>query len=81
VGVDAQGNQIYQYTPEENYSGTDLVVLSNDQERAEQGNRPPHPRKGFHLRKKPGNCEEKEEHYIITINFQIQAPELLKAVK
>jgi hypothetical protein len=81
VGLDAQGNQIYQYTPEENYSGTDLVVLSNDQVREEQCNRPPHPRKGLHLRKKPGNCEEKEEHYIITINFQIEAPELLKAVK
>lgn len=78
VGLDAQGNQIYQYTPEENYTGTDLVVLSNDQEREEHGNRPPHPPKGFHLRKKPGNCGEKEDHYIITIQFTIEGPQVLQ---
>jgi len=81
VGLDSQGNQIYQYTPAENYSGTDMVVLSNDQEREEHGNHPPHPPKGNRPKNKPGNCEEKEEHYIITINFQIDAPEILKDVK
>lgn len=78
VGVDAQGNQIYQYTPEENYVGTDRVILSNDQEREERGEHPPHPPKGHRPKNKPGNCGEKEDHYIVTIEFTIEQADVLK---
>lgn len=78
VGVDAQGNQIYQYTPEENYVGTDMVILSNDQEREEQVEHPSHPPKGHRPKNKPGNCGDKEDHYIVTIQFTIEEPQVLQ---
>ena len=74
VGKDAAGNQIYQYTPAANFSGTDQVIVGNDEELREHANHPkPHP----HLFPRPhphhGDCDKggEEDHYVITINFTI----------
>ncbi|HET6992161.1 MAG TPA: hypothetical protein VFJ43_12590 [Bacteroidia bacterium] len=78
LGVDANGNRVYQYTPALNYVGTDQVVVSNDWERNEShdphGNctaGPPPPPQG-NGGPQGGNCNGGEEdHYIVTINFVI----------
>jgi hypothetical protein len=74
IGKDADGNSIYTYTPALDYVGTDEVVLSNDQERAEHGNHPskPKPALGVHPQ---GDCNGggEEDHYIVTIHFVVDA--------
>lgn len=70
VGINASGNRIYQYMPATGYTGTDQVIVSNDEER-EMHQTPP---KGPHpLRPLKKGCKgPEEEHYIITINFVIE---------
>lgn len=69
LGKDASGNQIYQYTPVLDFTGTDQVIVSNDEELREHhdhhGPPPPH-----------GGCGKggEEDHYIVTINFTIENP-------
>lgn len=68
--VDSAGTRIYKYTPEAGYSGTDQVIVSNNQESghtcpASQG--PPPAGTGH------GNCSgTQEDHYIVTLNFTMQ---------
>lgn len=64
VGLNVNGEQVYQYTPMLNYTGNDQVIVSNDEERNEQHNQPSGPHQG--------DCKNAEEdHYIITINFTV----------
>jgi len=47
VGKDANGNEVYQYTPELNYTGTDKVTINNlKEEGGSCGNGGPHPHGG-----------------------------------
>jgi hypothetical protein len=77
LGVDANGNRVYKYTPAQDYFGTDKVVVSNDQEREEhhkepKGTRPPFGGKPHGH----GDCKGGEEdHYIVTINFIVNSEE------
>lgn len=67
LGTNSAGERIYQYKPSATYTGSDVVVLSNDWEREQMGQHPQGP--------PPGGCKEKEgeeDHYIITINFVIK---------
>lgn len=69
VGSNTSGERVYLYTPTAGYTGSDQVVLSNDQEREEGKDHPAGPPKGG---PKKGDCNgEEEDHYIITINFQV----------
>jgi hypothetical protein len=67
---DSSGAHIYKYTPEANYSGSDQVIVSNDQKHnsnctASQG---PPPAGTEH-----GDCNgDKEDHYVITLNFTVK---------
>lgn len=77
IGEDSLGNKVYLYLPSHDYTGTDAVVLSNDQERESHQQHPqgPPPNAGGSAGK--GHQKEKckggdEEHYIITINFTIE---------
>lgn len=76
LDVSSSGDRIYKYTPEAGYSGTDQVIVSNDQEREQncvhpQG--PPPPPPGT----QPGNCNGgKEDHYIVTINFTMKGSDI-----
>lgn len=64
LGENTLGQQIYQYTPAANYTGTDEVVVNNDYERYEE-----HHMGGPHM----GGCMGGEEdHYIVTIHFVIR---------
>jgi hypothetical protein len=67
VGKNSSGERIYKYTPATDFTGTDVVVVSNDEEREQhcspkhhKGPKPPRPPK-----------EQEEDHYIITFNFII----------
>lgn len=68
VGKNSSGKHIYKYTPSTDYAGTDVVIVSNDEERDhccpqhQNGPKPPRPPKG-----------PEEDHYTITINFTIEA--------
>ncbi len=80
VGVNSSGERIYKYTPAQGFTGTDVVVVSNDQEREEHKMRPDGPRPLFPKAGGPQkkDCNEKEgeeDHYIITINFTVTGPE------
>ncbi len=69
IGKNASGEQIYQYTPALNYSGTDQVIVSNDWEKDEE-----HPQICDPQGPPPGQCganEGPEEHFIVTFNFEI----------
>jgi 5'-3' exonuclease len=73
VGKDATGNRIYKYTPSLNYHGTDQVVIANVEEDEHQGggncNSNPPPSHGHGH----GDCNGgDEDHYIITLHFNIQ---------
>jgi hypothetical protein len=88
LGKDATtGKAIYQYTPARDYKGTDVVVISNPEERHADGHHPPHPHGnpittgggqcgggGNHNAVQPAHHEghEYETNYIITINFVIK---------
>lgn len=68
LGANSVGQNIYQYTPETNYTGTDQVTVSN--ESIEEITGPcgnPNGKPGF------GNCMGggQVEHYIVTFNFNI----------
>jgi hypothetical protein len=77
VTENANGDYIYTYKPAADYVGADQVILSNDWEREEMPEHKEHHK--HHLlpppggRKHHGNCEKKgeEDHYIITINFNM----------
>ena len=77
ISVNTSGEQIYEYTPEAGYSGTDQVIVSNDKEHKKdcvhpQGPPPPPPAGAPH-----GNCSgEKEDHYTVTINFTMKGSEI-----
>lgn len=85
-GEDSLGNRVYLYLPSKDYTGTDAVVLSNNQERANhqqhtQGPPPSGCSKGTPPNAGGSKCnghhKEKckggeEDHYIITINFTIE---------
>lgn len=68
VGKNTSGEQIYKYTPATDFTGTDVVIVSNDEEREHgcpkqhNGPKPPRPPKG-----------QEEDHYIVTINFTVEA--------
>jgi hypothetical protein len=76
VGVNSAGDPILQYTPATGYVGNDQVIVSNDQERGKHKKGPKHkgpkPPKGHKPPK--GDCkgEQEEDHYIITVNFNIE---------
>lgn len=68
LGTNSVGQNIYQYTPETNYTGTDQVTVSNDWEKEDTG--PcgnPQGGPGF------GNCMNggQEDHYVVTFKFNI----------
>lgn len=89
LGQDANGANIYTYTPVLNYVGADQVVISTVE------GRPPHPGRGpkcgttttSNNQTEPiakGGCnkagDDLENDYVITINFVIK-PELLNKLK
>lgn len=69
VGKNSSGERIYKYTPAADFTGTDVVIVSNDEEREHQCGQ--HPPKGIKPPRPPKG--EEEDHYIITINFTIEA--------
>jgi len=74
LGVDANGNRIYKYTPLTDYTGTDQVVVANDQELREHADHPePRPHLFPRLHHHHGDCHNggEEDHYVITFNFTI----------
>ena len=80
VGVNSSGERIYKYTPAQGFTGTDVVVVSNDQEREEHKKHPggPHPLLPKAGGPPKGNCENKdgkEDHYIITFNINVKGTE------
>lgn len=71
LGTDASGNRIYQYTSASGFSGTDQVVVANDQELREHTGPPKH-RPHLFPPHHHGDCDMGEEdHYVITINFTV----------
>ena len=77
VGLNSSSERIYQYKPTAGYVGNDVVIVSNDQEREEmeqhehhERHHPHGPMSGGH---KKGHCNKggEEDHYIITINFNV----------
>jgi hypothetical protein len=75
LGVNSSGDRIYSYTPAAGYSGTDQVVVSNDQEREEHHPHPQGPPPGG---PHSGSCSNSgpEDHYIITINFVMKGSDI-----
>lgn len=79
VGVNKAGERIFSYTPAKGYSGSDQVVVSNDQEREEHMAQQGEHYRPLPLGKEPrkGKCDEQkgeEDHYIFTFNFLIDNP-------
>ncbi|MEY4925806.1 MAG: hypothetical protein RI894_242 [Bacteroidota bacterium] len=82
LGKDAAGKMIYQYTPATNYKGSDMVVISNPEEKHGQGGQHPHSGApagggqcggGGHANGSPSHDGHQDEtNYIITINFTIK---------
>ncbi len=79
LGKNAEGKEVYLYTPAQDYKGTDQVVIANPEEEHHSGAHPP---QGGHPHGAPalggghhggGNCgnHEEEKNYVITINFKI----------
>lgn len=72
VGTNTNGDRVFKYTPITDYTGTDMVVISNDQEREEHqahpaGTPPVGPPPNEHHKH---DCKGGEEdHYIYTFNF------------
>jgi|GEM_PF-2048778 len=75
VGKDASGNMIYRYTPVQDYTGTDQVVLSNakDEHPPQHGNCGSKPSLLPPPKHSHGDCDkDKGDHYIVTINFTME---------
>lgn len=80
LGVNASGERVYKYTPAQGYTGTDQIIVSNDQEREEHKMHPqgPPPMGPKPQGQPKGNCKDKqgeEDHYIITFNFNVKGTE------
>ncbi|MGZ3862592.1 MAG: hypothetical protein ACXVPN_02235 [Bacteroidia bacterium] len=73
LGADASGNFVYEYTPVSNFSGTDQVIVANDQELREHAGHPK-PRPHLFPHHPRGDCAngEEEDHYVITFNFTVE---------
>ncbi len=78
LGKNAEGKEVYLYTPAQDYKGTDQVVMANPEEEHHGGE---HHGGEHHAGTPPlggghhggGNCgnHEEEKNYVITINFVI----------
>lgn len=85
LGTNAEGAAIYQYTPEADYVGTDVVVVANVEEKhadCSNGNQGNHPKLlGFlHPRPKHGKPHHEEVLQEITINLTINPKGVGKAL-
>jgi len=75
VGINQAGDRIFSYTPTKGYTGSDQVVVSNDQEReehmAQKGNHQGPPKGKPHHKGKCEGPKDEEDHYILTFNFVV----------
>jgi hypothetical protein len=77
VTMNSAGDYVYTYKPAPGFTGSDVVVLSNDHEKGMKAQMPPKEHKHPPLfRHKKHECKKgdraEEDHYVVTINFNVK---------
>ena len=71
VGKDASGNDIYQYTPEQNFMGNDVVTVADTEEHKECGHHHPHMGLRVHHHHGDDNDADDVAPNIVNITFAV----------